>query len=173
MNKLQRNVAHEIGHSWFYDAVGNNEYREGWIDEGICTYIVSDELLYNDIESYKTETKYGSDGSLDDYIEARDWAHSNDVKFDLEGLDHLYLNEPWDVYPNNLSQSAKEYNVTPIFLRHAKEIMGEEAFYGFLHEVYEAHTMRIAHTGDILKILRKYNDSDEMNKLIGFYFIEN
>ena len=169
-NKLQRNIAHEIGHSWFYDSVGNNEYREGWIDEGICTYIASDELLYNDIESYKTETKYGSDGSLESYTSARDWAHSNDEKYDLEGLDHLYLNEPWDVFPDNISQTEKEYGVAPIFLRHAKEIMGKETFYGFLREVYETYTLKIVHSEDILKILRKYNDSEEINELIDFYF---
>ncbi len=169
-NKLQRNIAHEIGHSWFYDSVGNNEYREGWIDEGICTYIVSDELLYNDIESYKTETKYGSDGSLESYTSARDWAHSNDEKYDLEGLDHLYLNEPWDVFPDNISQTEKEYGVAPIFLRHVKEIMGQEVFYGFLREVYETYTLKIVHSEDILKILRKYNDSEEINELIDFYF---
>ncbi len=39
MNKLQRNIAHEVGHSWFCDAVGNNEYREGWIDEGMYLHI--------------------------------------------------------------------------------------------------------------------------------------
>ena len=30
MNGLQRNIAHELGHSWFYDSVRNNEFREGW-----------------------------------------------------------------------------------------------------------------------------------------------
>lgn len=63
--------------------------------------------------------------------------------------------------------------MTPIFLHHAKEIMGEEDFYGFLHEVYETYTMKIAHTEGILEILRKYNNSDEMNELISFYFDES
>ena len=53
-NGLQRNIAHETGHTWFYDTVGNSEFREGWIDEGICSHIASDELLYNNLESYKT-----------------------------------------------------------------------------------------------------------------------
>ena len=41
MNGLQRNIAHELGHSWFYDSVRNNEFREGWIDEGITSYLAS------------------------------------------------------------------------------------------------------------------------------------
>ena len=50
--------------------------------------------------------------------------------------------------------------------------MGEEAFYGFLREVYQTYAMKIVHYEDILKILRKYDNSSEMNKLIAFYFDE-
>ena len=52
-NKLMRNTAHEVGHSWFYDVVGNNEYNEGWIDEGIVSYLASNELVLKEIEPIK------------------------------------------------------------------------------------------------------------------------
>ena len=145
----------------------------GWIDEGICTYIASDELLFNDIDSYKAEAKYGSELSLESYTDSRNRARSRDETTYLEGLDHLYLNEPWDVHPDNLPKTEKEYTMAPIFLSHAKEIMGEEAFYGFLREVYETYTMKIAHAEGILEILRKYNNSEEMNELISFYYDES
>ena len=173
LNALQRNIAHEVGHSWFYDSVRNNEYCEGWIDEGITSYLASDELLYLDLESYKTQKEYGSDGLLESYTKVRDKRRGIDEKDFLKGLDHCYLNEPWDVYPEGSVTSDKEYVYAPIFLYHTKEIMGEEAFYGFLSEVYRTYTNKIVHSEDILKILRLYNDSKELNDLIAFYFKEN
>jgi hypothetical protein len=64
----------------------------------------------------------------------------------------------------------KEYIYAPVFLGHAKEIMGEEAFNSFLREVYQTYAMKIVHSGEILKILRKYDNSSKMNELIAFYF---
>lgn len=49
----------------------------------------------------------------------------------------------------------------------------EDAFYGFLSEVYRTYTNTIVHSEDILKILRSYSDSKELNDLIAFYFKEN
>lgn len=48
----------------------------------------------------------------------------------------------------------------------------EEAFYGFLSEVYRTYTNKVVHSDDILTILRSHNDSKEMNDLIKFYFKE-
>ena len=173
LNALQRNIAHELGHSWFYDSIRNNEYREGWIDEGITSYLASDEMLYQDLMSYKTEKEYGSEGSVAVYTQARDEVRSKTEADFLKGLDHCYLNEPWDMYPDSSHSGEKEYLFAPIFLYHAKEIMGEEAFHGFLSEVYRTYTNQIVHSEDILKILRTYNDSRELNDLIAFYFKES
>ena len=172
-NKLMRNTAHEVGHSWFYDAVGNNEYNEGWIDEGIISYLASHELVLNDIEAYKTEKKHGSDWTVNDQIKALKESNAILEENILKPLDHCYLNTSWYECPENFSPGETEYIYTPIFLGHAKEIMGEEAFYSFLQEVYRTYAMKIVHCEDILKILRKYDSSSEMNELIAFYFDES
>ena len=36
--KLAGTVAHEIAHQWFYAVVGNNQYREAWLDESFAAY---------------------------------------------------------------------------------------------------------------------------------------
>lgn len=172
-NGIQRNIAHEIGHAWFYDTVGNSEFREGWIDEGICSYIASDVLLYNDLESYRTVGKYDQTWTVERYAQARDQVMAMMERNLKEDQDHLYLNEIWTVYPDGLDQGSKEYTYAPIFLRRAAEIMGVDALRGFLNDVREAGNMKIIHTGEILKILRSCNDSPEMNELLAFYFDEN
>ena len=172
-NKLMRNIAHETGHSWFYDAVGNNEYNEGWIDEGIVSYLASHELVLNEIESYKTEKKYGSDWTLKDQTNALKQSNALIEENQLKPLDHCYLNTSWYEYPENSEPGSTEYTYAPIFLGHAKEIMGEKEFYSFLQEVYQTYAMNIVHSEDILEILRKHDNSNEMNQLIAFYFDES
>ncbi len=171
-NKLMRNTAHEVGHSWFYDAVGNNEYNEGWIDEGIVSYLASYELVLNEIESYNTEKKYGSDWTLQDQTNALKKSSALIEENNLKPLEHCYLNTPWYDCPEGFHPGDTEYTYTPLFLFHAKEIMGEDAFYGFLREVYQTYAMKIVHSEDILKILRRYDNSSEMNQLVAFFFDE-
>ncbi|HEX7057021.1 MAG TPA: M1 family metallopeptidase, partial [Bacilli bacterium] len=37
--ELERVVAHEIGHQYFYGMVATNEFEEAWLDEGFTSYI--------------------------------------------------------------------------------------------------------------------------------------
>ena len=86
-----------------------SSFREGWIDEGITSYLASDELLYQDLESYKTEKQYGADGSREVYTNARNEVRSKSEADFLKGLDHCYLNEPWDVVPEGSNAGSKTH----------------------------------------------------------------
>lgn len=35
---LEAHVPHEIAHQWFYAAIGNDSYKEPWLDEGFCEF---------------------------------------------------------------------------------------------------------------------------------------
>lgn len=39
-------VAHETGHQWWYNVVGNDEYRHLWLDEGINSYWIVSYMNY-------------------------------------------------------------------------------------------------------------------------------
>ena len=130
-------------------------------------------MVLNEIESYKTEKKYGSDWTLKDQTNALKQTKALIEENQLKPLDHCYLNTSWYEYPENSEPGSTEYTYTPIFLGHAKEIMEEEEFYGFLQEVYQTYAMKIVHSEDILGILRKHDNSNEMNQLITFYFDES
>ena len=36
--KLESHVPHEIAHQWFYAAIGNDSYKEPWLDEGFSEF---------------------------------------------------------------------------------------------------------------------------------------
>ncbi len=36
---LESTVAHEVGHQWFYNGVGNDQHTEPWLDEAVDQYV--------------------------------------------------------------------------------------------------------------------------------------
>ena len=51
-----------------------------------------------------------------------------------------------------------------------KQLLGEEVFSSFLKDVYTSYQLKIADTKGVLELLTKHNDSEEIRKLIEFYF---
>ncbi|MDQ3958663.1 MAG: hypothetical protein M3273_10115, partial [Actinomycetota bacterium] len=37
-DSLERATTHEVAHSWFYALVGNNQWRDPWLDEGVTSW---------------------------------------------------------------------------------------------------------------------------------------
>jgi hypothetical protein len=53
-NMLDRVIAHELGHNWFYGILGTNERKHPWMDEGINSYY---ENLYANATKQNTITQ--------------------------------------------------------------------------------------------------------------------
>ena len=173
-NKALRNTMHEVAHSWFYDAVGNVEYREGWIDEGFTTYIASDMALmdanlasWEMIRGYSKENPAGAD-----YQQSRKNVNEMTEEKDLRGREHCYLNQPYGVVDEGDEPGNKEYLYAPIFLDRARAAMGDEAFGAFLRDAYKTYQGKVATTEEILTLLRSHDDGAEVEKAIAFFFKE-
>lgn len=173
-NKTFRNVMHEAAHSWFYDAVGNVEYREGWIDEGFTSYIVSDMALmdanlasWEMIRGHSKENPAGAD-----YQQSRKNVNEMTEEKELKGRERCYLNQPYGVVDEGDEPGNKEYLYAPIFLGRARAAMGDEAFGAFLRDVYKTYQGKVATTEEILKLLRSHDDGAEVEKAIAFFFKE-
>jgi len=58
-NLLEATLVHEVGHMWFYNAVGNDQQNEPWVDEALVQYLTY--IYYLD--------RYGSgQGYIDSWI---------------------------------------------------------------------------------------------------------
>ncbi len=63
--ELERVVAHEIAHQYWYGMVANNEFEEAWLDEGLTSYSEDKimEAVYGVTSNLLTEASYMTDPS--------------------------------------------------------------------------------------------------------------
>jgi hypothetical protein len=60
-NLLRLALSHEIAHQWWYLAVGNNSYKEPWLDEALasyCTHLYSSSLFGDIVRKIDTAERY-------------------------------------------------------------------------------------------------------------------
>ncbi len=169
--ELAMTVAHEIGHQWFYDAIGNREYTEGWLDEGFTTYLEKDLYYYLDTPSVRLVRGMNDKLPSVEELKKEDKEYKAEVKSENKTL---YLNEAPNEYlaPEEISDNYgdREYDGGYFFLTDVRDILGEEAFSQFLKEYYETNKMKVVTSDDVIQLVEKYDDSKEMKQVLAFYF---
>jgi hypothetical protein len=125
---LEATVAHEVGHQWFYNIVGNDQVNEPWLDEAMTQYITG--LYYLD--------RYGEDG----------WS----------GFRQSWINRwnkaNQQAIPVGLSvagYTADEYGPIvygrgPLFIEALADKIGAQTFKKCLRSYYQANMWQIATT---------------------------
>ena len=129
-------TAHEVGHNWFYGTIGNDEYREAWLDESFASYC---EHVYR---MYLSENGLGDTYSWDDAEE--------EVWNQAYGHDR-YIDVP---YNEMRSYQTTVYPYGCFFLLRLRRAMGDEAFTRMMHTYYAENMYRVATTEDFLNALR-------------------
>lgn len=149
---LRLDVAHEVAHEWFYAAVGNDQYREAWLDESFAVYGEYVYQLYTgESESDVREQVMAFDGVLPQkYIDL-----SADKYFD-EGTgygDYIHA----------------VYKVGPQFLWKLRQAMGADSFDDFMHTWYTEHMFKEVTTADFREAIEKAAPGGEVRALLSEY----
>ncbi len=140
-------TAHEIGHQWWYGAVGNDQVNEPWLDESMAFY---GELLY--YERYHPE-----------YVNW--WWESRVTQYNPYG--------PVDATIYSYSDSASfifsMYGQAALFMADLRETMGDEAFFAFIKDYYQTYQWQTVTADDFFAAARRHTDQDLTPLLTGYF----
>jgi Peptidase family M1 domain len=122
---LEATVAHEVGHQWFYNVIGNDQVNEPWLDEALAQYITG--LYY--LDRYGTEGWFGFRQSW-----ITSWERINQQKIPI-GL-------PVIAYQAN-EYSPIVYGRGPLFIEVLADKIGEQAFNSCLRQYYQSNKWQV------------------------------
>jgi len=131
---LESTVAHEVAHQWFYNAVGNDQVDEPWLDEAIVQYATG--LYYLDT--------YGKGA-------AQSYRTSWDDRWDRVDRADIPIGMPVGAYVDK-EYGAIVYGRGPLFIAALAEKLGQKKFDEFLRDYYKSHKWGIG-TSDAFKQL--------------------
>lgn len=139
---LQSATAHEVGHQWFYNAVGDDQIHEPWLDESITQYITG--LYYLDS---------AGQGGYDDYQAS--WYS----RWDRVDRHEIPIGLPADLYQGS-EYSAIVYGRGPLFLEALSQEMGRENFNAFLEDYYSTYLWDVATTEGFKRMAEEHCSCD-------------
>jgi aminopeptidase N len=125
---LETTVAHEMGHQWFYNVVGDDQVNQPWLDESMTQYITG---LY----------------FLDTYGQAG-WERSRQAWLNFWGRTsqaRIPIGLPVDDYLGN-TYGPIVYGRGPLFVAALAESIGQAAFDNCLRQYYQNHKWQIVTT---------------------------
>lgn len=124
---------HEFGHEYWYGIVGNDEFREAWLDEGVNSFF---ELEIMD--AYFKNSASAVNSSL---IKIETWETSRVRYASLLPVDNV--NQYSWQFLSGRQYGGNVYSKAAIFLRSLKNLVGKERMYGFFK--YYAEKFKFKH----------------------------
>ncbi len=147
-------VAHEAAHEWFYAAVGNDRYREAWLDE---SFAVLGEYVYQ-LYTGVSEEDVG------------------EMILEYEGtLPEKYIDLSYDEYGSDndtgifSSYVLAVYKTGPEFLWKLRQAMGADSFDSFMHTWYAEHMFKEVTTAEFRTAIEKTSPDDAVKALLSEY----
>lgn len=143
---MESTVAHEVGHQWFYNLVGDDQLDDPWLDESLTQFVT---LQYY-ADQYGKNGEDGFRAGLEDR-----WGRVNKEK--------IPVGMPVANY-QGAEYGAIVYGRGPLFFVALREEIGTEAFDGFLKEYTETLSWGIA-TSEYLQSLAEQKCECELDAL--------
>lgn len=148
--ELEETIVHEIGHNWFYGALGSNERNHAWMDEGMNTYY--QKRLMNEMHGSRLLIK----NEKLNFINKR-------IPEDVENLLANTLKSIHKFQP--IDESAEKYTLTnyPIsvyllggkFLENLENDLGKEKFDNCMKAYYQQWKFKHPYPTDFKKTMEQ------------------
>jgi hypothetical protein len=129
---LESTVAHEVGHQWFYNMVGNDQLDDPWLDESLTQFATW--------QYYADKCGQNCADGFEQSLKAR-WQRVDDAK--------IPVGMPASEY-QGAEYGAIVYGRGALFFEALEQKMGSDAFQAFLSDYTQSNTWKIS-TTEILK----------------------
>jgi len=146
-NYLTYVAAHETAHQWWFEAVGNDQALEPWLDESLATY--SESIYY--------ETAHPE-------LLSSWW--SNRIDF-FRPAGHIDI-PVYDAQNDDVYKQIVYFNGAH-FLQDLRVRIGDQAFFAFLQDYFTQNTGKIATSNDFFRVLDEHTNVD-YSDIVHAYF---
>ncbi len=132
---LEYVVAHEVGHQWYYALVGNNQYVDAFIDEGLTNYVT---IVYFERQYGAKEGAFQRDiNLLEPYRDA------------LATIGDEVIHQPTDDFPSAGAYGVMTYAKAPLGFEALRAEIGDEAFFAALRDYADRMQFEVAVPADL------------------------
>lgn len=139
-------AVHETVHQWWYVTVGNNEFKEPFLDESLTVFTTA----------YYFEKEYGK-------------SHENGIDFAIRNSMYpsniMPLNTNVDEFKDWGDYSEAIYRRGPAFFEALKQKVGEEKFTEILKTYFETYKFKNATIEGLLDVIEKVAGKDIRNSM--------
>ncbi len=140
-------IVHETAHQWWYAAVGNNQIKYGFLDEGLAEYSV---VLF-----YENNAEYGL--SRETMIKSAEITYQTfcTVYDRLFGLVDSSMLRSLNEYSSEYEYVNIAYIKGCLMFDYLRQTIGDEKFFNGLKNYYRAYAYKIAKPYDIVGVYEK------------------
>jgi aminopeptidase N len=139
---LESTVAHEVGHQWFYNAVGDDQINGPWLDEAVAQYVTG--LYYLDLYGQQRMEGYRNS-----------WLS----RWDRVNREPIPIGLPASSYQGK-EYGAIVYGRGPLFLEALAQKMGQSTFDQFLRDYCQSHKWGIGTAASFKQFADKHCQCD-------------
>lgn len=140
-------IVHETAHQWWYAAVGNNEVKHAWLDEGLTEY--STMMFYEkNTDGYKFTLDGKRADALSAYILYCETYKNN-------GLGDTSMTRPVNEYATETEYAYMTYVKGALMFDDIRNTIGDAAFKTGLKNYYRDNMFGIAEPQDLIGAMEK------------------
>lgn len=169
---LLQDVSHEVAHQWFFGIVGNDEYEEPWLDEGMAEF--SEDYVYGLTPSKSANLFYRITHQVKEKKQMAAKARkifSLAIKKMIVSKKRSPINYPMDKLPAGKDEEDIAYDRAKIFYAELMVAMGQKKFDQAMRDYCCTYYLKQATGQDFLAIIRRHDDSATINRIIRKFII--